>query len=39
MKTHHWLCTILIIVIVLMGIHYFTHHNGASVVGSYIPGA
>lgn len=38
MKTKHWLCTLLIIIVVLMALHYFTHHKGASVVGSYIPG-
>lgn len=38
MRTKHWVCTLAVIIVILMGIHYMTHHKGASVVGSYVPG-
>lgn len=39
MKVKHVVCTALVILLILMVIHYFTHHKGQGVVGSFIPGA
>jgi uncharacterized integral membrane protein len=38
MKKHHLLWCIIIVLLILFVIHYFTKHNGQSVAGSFIPG-
>lgn len=38
MRTKHWLSIIVVIILILAALHYFTKHNGQSVAGSLIPG-
>lgn len=39
MKIRHVVSCAIVVLILLAVIHYFTHHKGQGVVGSFIPGA
>ena len=38
MKIWHFIMLVFAIVVALAIVHYFSHHKGTSVVGSFMPG-
>jgi hypothetical protein len=38
MKIWHFLVLVFAIILALMVVHYFSHHQGQSAVGAFVPG-